>query len=165
MSQPTIVSRIENLGEPAIASWGEKASIRILRAVGDSNFCILDYYAPVGFAVPRHVHHVQDEVLEILEGSIAVWTPEWCGALRAKDIVSLPAGVPHAWRSIDKQAVHFTVTLTPGGPGGLKDFWQMVQQRGLTLADVSEIAAAAEACGMTITGPPLTDAEVLRYTR
>lgn len=159
MSEPTIVSRNKSLGEPAITSWGEQASIRVLRMAGESNFCIIDYRAPAGFGVPRHLHHVQDEVLEVLEGTIAVWTPDWGGLLRARDTVSLPAGVPHAWRSIDK-AVHFTMVLTPGGPGGLKDFWSMVQRRALTLADMPEVVAVAEACGMQITGPPLTEEEV-----
>ncbi len=165
MSEPTIISRIENISEPAIASWGEEASTRVLRMAGESNFCIIDYRAPVGFGVPRHLHHIQDEVLEILEGSIAVWTPDWCGVLHAGDMVSLPAGIPPAWRSLDDKGVHFTVMVMPGGPGGLKDFWPEVQQRGLTIADMPDVVAVAEACGMLVTGPPLTEEEVERYTQ
>ena len=161
-SKATIISRTENMGEPAITSWGEQACIRALRLDGDKNFCILDYHAPAGFGPPRHLHYVQDEVLEILEGSIAVWAPDWCGVLHAGDIVSLPAGVPHAWRSIDDLAVHFTIVVTPGGPGGFKEFFPTIQQRNLTIADVSELIAAAEIGGMQITGPPLTDTEVQR---
>ena len=125
-SKATIISRTENMGEPAITSWGEQACIRALRLDGDKNFCILDYHAPAGFGPPRHLHYVQDEVLEILEGSIAVWTPDWCGVLHAGDIVSLAAGVPHAWRSIDDLAVHFTIVVTPGGPGGFKEFFPTI---------------------------------------
>ena len=110
----TIISRVDDLGEAAITSWGEQASIRVLRVDNDNNFCILDYRAPARFGPPRHLHYVQDEVLEILKGSVAVWTPDWCGVLHAGDIVSLPSGVPHAWRSIDDQAVHFPVIVTPG---------------------------------------------------
>jgi quercetin dioxygenase-like cupin family protein len=161
-SKPTIVSRAEGLGESAVTSWGEQACIRALRLDADNNFCILDYRAPAGFGPPRHLHYVQDEVLEILEGSIAVWSPDWCGVLRAGDMVSLPAGVPHAWRSIDDRAVHFTVIFTPGGPGGFKEFFPTIQQRNLTIADIPELVAAAEIGGMRITGPPLTDGEVER---
>lgn len=160
--KPTIVSRVDNLGEAAITSWGEQASIRALRVANGNNFCILDYRAPAGFGPPRHFHYVQDEVLEILESTIAVWTPDWCGVLHAGDIVSLPAGVPHAWRSIDDQAVHFTVIVTPGGPGGFKEFFPTIQQRNLTIADISELVAAAEVGGMQITGPPLSEEEVER---
>ena len=161
-SNPTIVSRAESLGEYVITSWGEQACIRALRLDAENNFCILDYRAPTGFGPPRHLHYVQDEVLEILEGSIAVWTPYWCGVLHAGDIVSLPAGVPHAWRSIDDRAVHFTVIVTPGGPGGFKEFFPAIQQRNLTITDISELVAAAEIGGMQITGPPLSDEEVER---
>ena len=158
--KPTIISRVADLGETATTSWGEQASIRALRADNNSNFCILDYRAPAGFGPPRHLHYIQDEVLEILGGSIAVWTPDWCGVLEPGDIVSLPSGVPHAWRSIDDRAVHFTVIVTPGGPGGFKEFFPIIQQRNLTIADIPELVAAAEAGGMQITGPPLTEEEV-----
>jgi hypothetical protein len=84
-----IVSRAENLGEAAITSWGEGSSIRVLRVTNDNNFCILDYRAPAGFGPPRHLDYFQHEVLEILEGSIAMWTPDWCCVLHAGDIVSL----------------------------------------------------------------------------
>ena len=161
-SNRTIVSRAQSLGEFAITSWGEMACIRALRLDPDNNFCILDYRAPASFGPPRHLHYVQDEVLEILEGSIAVWTPDWSGVLHAGDIVSLPAGVPHAWRSIGGQAVHFTVIVTPGGPGGFKEFFPTIQQRNLTIADIPELVAAAEIGGMQITGPPLTEEEVER---
>jgi quercetin dioxygenase-like cupin family protein len=160
--KPAIISRVDDLGEAAITSWGEQASIRALRVDNANNFCILDYRAPARFGPPRHLHYVQDEVLEILKGSIAVGTPDWRGVLHAGDIVSLPAGVPHAWRSIDDQAVHFTVIFTPGGPGGFKDFFPTIQQRNLTLADIPELVAAAEVGGMHITGPPLTEEEVER---
>jgi quercetin dioxygenase-like cupin family protein len=160
--KPTIISRVDDLGEAAITSWGEQASIRALRVDNANNFCILDYRAPARFGPPRHLHYVQDEVLELLKGSIAVWTPDWRGVLHAGDIVSLPAGVPYAWRSIDDQAVHFTVIFTPGGPGGFKDFFPTIQQRNLTIADIPGLVAAAEVGGMHITGPALTEEEVER---
>jgi len=161
-SKATIVSRAGELGEPAITSWGEQACTRALRLDPENNFCVLDYRAPSGFGPPRHLHYAQDEVLEILEGTIAVWSPDFCGVLHAGDIVSLPAGIPHAWRSIDDRAVHFTVIVTPGGPGGFKEFFPTIQQRNLTIADIPELVAAAEIGGMKVTGPPLTDEEVAR---
>jgi quercetin dioxygenase-like cupin family protein len=160
--KPTIVSRARNLGEFAITSWGEMACIRALRLDPDNNFCILDYRAPAGFGPPRHLHYVQDEVFEILEGTIAVWSPDCCGVLHPGDIVSLPSGIPHAWRSIDDRPVHLTVIVTPGGPGGFKEFFPTIQQQNLTVADIPELIAAAEIGGMQVTGPPLTDEEVER---
>jgi len=157
-----IVSRAENIGEAAITSWGEQASIRVLHVTNENNFCILDYRAPAGFGPPRHLHHLQNEVLEILEGSIAVWTPDWCGVLHAGDIVSLPAGVPHTWRSIDDQALHFTVIVTPGSPGGFKEFFPTIQQRNLTITDIPEFVVAAEIGGIQIIGPPISEEEVER---
>jgi len=77
--------------------------------------------------------------------------------------VSLPAGVPpHTWRSIDHQALHFTVIVTPGGPGGFKEFFPTIQQRNLAIADIHELVVVAEIGGMQITGPPLSEEEVER---
>jgi len=71
-SKPTIVSRTESLGEFATTSWGEMACIRALRLDPNNSFRILDYPALAGFGPPRHLHYVQDEVLQVLEGTIAV---------------------------------------------------------------------------------------------
>ena len=120
------------------------------------------YRAPAGFGPPRHLHYIQHEVLDILEGSIAVWTHAWCGVLHAGVIRSLPAGVPRTWRSIDDQDLHFTVIVTPGGPGGFKKFFGAIQQRSRTIADIPELVVAAEIGGMQITGPPLSEEEVER---
>ena len=158
----TIVSRAQSLGEFAMTSWGEMACIRALRLDPNNSFCILDYRAPAGFGPPRHLHYVQDEVFQILEGTIAVWSPDCCGVLQAGDIISLPSGIPHAWKSIDDRPVHLTVIVTPGGPGGFKEFFPTIQRQNLTVSDIPELIAAAEVGGMQITGPPLTDEEAER---
>jgi quercetin dioxygenase-like cupin family protein len=158
----TIVSRAQNLGEFAMTSWGEMACIRAVRLDPNNNFCILDYRAPAGFGPPRHLHYVQDEVFQVLEGTIAVWSPDFSGVLDAGDIVSLPSGIPHAWKSIDDRPVHLTVIVTPGGPGGFKEFFPTIQQQNLTVADIPQLIAAAEIGGMQITGPPLTHEEAER---
>ena len=161
-SKPTIVSRAESLGEFAITSWGEMACIRALRLDPNNSFCILDYRAPAGFGPPRHLHYVQDEVFQVLEGTIAAWSPDYCGVLHAGDIISLPSGIPHAWKSIDDRPVHLTITVTPGGPGGFKEFFPTIQQQNLTVSDIPQLIAAAEFGGMQITGPPLTVEEADR---
>jgi hypothetical protein len=81
--KPTIISRAESLGEPAVTSWGEQVC-----------------------------------------------------------------------------PVHFTVIVTPGGPGGFKEFFPTIQQRNLTIADIPQLVAAAEIGAMQITCPPLTGEEV-----
>jgi hypothetical protein len=64
--------------------------------------------------------------------------------------------------TIDDCPVHFTVIVTPGGPGGFKEFFPTIQQRNLTIADIPQLIAAAETGGMLVTGPPLSDEEVDR---
>ena len=57
-----IVSRAENRGEAAIISWGEWASVRVLRVTDDNICCILDNRALAGFGPPRYLHYFQYEV-------------------------------------------------------------------------------------------------------
>ena len=52
--------------------------------------------------------------------------------------------------------------VTPGGPRGFKEFFPTIQQRNLTLADISELIAVSEIGGMQVTGPPLNHEEVER---
>lgn len=50
--------------------------------------------------------------------------------------------------------------VTPGGPGGFKEFFPTIQQRNVTIADIPELVATAEIGGMRITGPPLGEEDV-----
>ena len=51
---------------------------------------ILDYRAPAGFGPPRHLHHREDEVIELIEGQAVVWTPNLSFVLAPGDLVLLP---------------------------------------------------------------------------
>ena len=59
-------------------SWGEESYIKVSSTLSSSAYSILDYRAPAGFGVVRHLHHRKDEVLHLVEGRIAVWMPDRC---------------------------------------------------------------------------------------
>ena len=61
--------------------------------------------------------------------------------MHAGDIISLPSGIPHAWKSIDDRPVHLTVIVTPGGPSGFKEFFPTIQQQNLTVSDIPQLIA------------------------
>jgi quercetin dioxygenase-like cupin family protein len=135
--------------------FGEECHLRV--SGPDGAYSIFDYRAPAGFGPVRHVHVHHDEVIELLEGRIAVWTPERCFTMAAGDVALLPRDVPHAWRAFGDGGVHFTGTVVPGG---FERFFSIVERRGLAATDHDGLTAAAEEAGLKVTGPPLADAEV-----
>jgi len=120
--------------------FGEECHLRVRGT--DGAYSIVDYRAPAGFGPARHTHRREDEIIQLLEGRIVVWTPQRGFTMSPGDVVLLPKDVQHAWRAFGGGSVHFTVTLVPGGFAGL--------------------TAAAGEVDLYDIGPPLSDEEVAR---
>src|SRR6266516_1734977 len=97
VSSKTITSRPVSIDRAA--SSGIVSRIRIGPADSGGQLTILDYRAPAGFGPPRHLHHREDEVLELIEGQAVFWTPHRSFVLAPGDLVLLPKLGPHTWRA------------------------------------------------------------------
>jgi mannose-6-phosphate isomerase-like protein (cupin superfamily) len=156
-SRPVSIDRAASSGIVSRTSWGEESRIRIGPADSGGQLTILDYRAPASFGPPRHLHHREDEVLELIEGQAVVWTPNLSLVLAPGDLILLPKLGPHTWRAYGPQGIRFTVTVTPSG---FERFFQDIERRRLLASDVAELRAVAGDVGMDILGPPLSDEEV-----
>jgi mannose-6-phosphate isomerase-like protein (cupin superfamily) len=156
-SGPVSIDRAASSGIVSRTSWGEESRIRIGPADSGGQLTILDYRAPASFGPPRHLHHREDEVFELIEGQVVVWTPNLSFVLAPGDLVLLPKLGPHTWRAYGPQAIRFTVTVTPSG---FERFFQEIERRRLLASDVAELRDVAGDVGMDILGPPLSDEEV-----
>jgi quercetin dioxygenase-like cupin family protein len=67
-----------------------------------------------GWGTPLHVHHFQDEVFYVIEGSFYFQVGEDKYSLGAGDCIFLPMKIPHAWTQISKKG-KMTVTFQPAG--------------------------------------------------
>jgi mannose-6-phosphate isomerase-like protein (cupin superfamily) len=157
ISSPVSIDRAASSGIVSRTSWGEESRIRIGPADSGGQLTILDYRAPARFGPPRHLHHREDEVFELIEGQVVVWTPNLSFVLAPGDLVLLPKLRPHTWRAYGPQAIRFTVTVTPSG---FERFFQEIERRRLLASDVAELRDVAGDVGMDILGPPLSDEEV-----
>jgi mannose-6-phosphate isomerase-like protein (cupin superfamily) len=156
-SHPVSIDRAASSGIVSRTCWGEESHIRVGPADSEGQLTILDYRAPASFGPPRHVHHREDEVLELIEGQAVFWTPNLSFVLAPGDLVLLPKLGPHTWRAYGPKGIRFTATFTPSG---FECFFQNIERRRLLAADVAELRIVAADAGMDILGPPLSDEEV-----
>jgi len=156
-SRPVSIDRAASSRVVSRTSWGEESRIRVGPADSYGQLTILDYRAPASFGPPRHLHHREDEVIELIEGQAVVWTPNLSFVLAPGDLVLLPKLGPHTWRAYGPKGIRFTATFIPGG---FERFFQDIQRRRLLATDVAELRAVAADVGMDILGPPLSDEEV-----
>jgi quercetin dioxygenase-like cupin family protein len=99
------------------AYWliGTLVTIKVAGELTGNALSVTEHQVPVGGGLPPHIHHVEDEILYVLDGEIA----GRCGAqpLRAGQgsTVFLPRGVPHAWRAEGGRPARLLIVTTPAG--------------------------------------------------
>jgi len=104
-----------------------------------------------GRGTPLHVHHLQDEVFYVVEGSYYFQVGEDKFQLGAGDSIFLPMKVPHAWTQVSEKG-KMTVLFQPAGKMEL--FFTTIAgfDHEPTQADMARLF---KECEMEIVGPPL----------
>ncbi len=129
----------------------------IFKVTGEDTNGALDYFivevAPHG-GPPLHVHHVQDETLQVLKGRFKVRIGDSIFYLEEGGFAYLPSKVPHAFLNLTDEAGELIVVYTPGG--GHKFYEEMGPLSRAAVPDRKQIAAVFEKYGMTLLGGPLT---------
>jgi uncharacterized cupin superfamily protein len=105
---------------------------------------------PAQFGPPLHVHHAEDEVLQILEGTVRVVCADTDVVLDPGGFAYLPRGVPHTFWVEGSAPARMLVIFTPGGAE------QMFVDSGVS----TETARLPEDGG---TSPGALDALMSRY--
>ncbi len=59
-------------------------SVRIAQADGSDGISVLEHRAPYGDSPPLHVHHTEDEIFQIVEGTFRFQTWRWGAAPGAR---------------------------------------------------------------------------------
>lgn len=97
--------------------WGMRACITVklpAHAVEDGRASAIELLVPAEFGPPLHVHHDEDELLQVLEGELRVVCGETDVVVGVGAFAFLPRGVPHAWWVLEGPA-RLLVVFTPGG--------------------------------------------------
>ncbi|RUX47550.1 cupin domain-containing protein [Mesorhizobium sp. M4A.F.Ca.ET.020.02.1.1] len=100
---------------------------------------------------PVHVHHNEDEVIHVIEGTYEFWLDGQFMMVPAGASIFLPCGVPHTFRVASAEPGRNLTILTPGG---LEEFFVEAAARELAIPDqMTEVAELASRYGIEFRGP------------
>ena len=146
------------------AFWFLGTLVHIKASAAETNgaFTLIEQLAPAGFGPPLHVHHIEDELFFIVDGTVRFRCGDRDIDVTAGASVFLPKSIPHAFRvqgSNPARLLQFT------SPGGFDQFVEEVSvpapQHVLPPAGpppaglIERVAAFGEKYHFTIVGPPL----------
>lgn len=129
------------------------AQMRVLIPSGAARraYAVWEHLCPPGYGPPRHIHHREDEIVQVMEGKIVVWCDGESWEAEPGHITACPRGVPHTFRVTSSAPARLIVTAVPGG---FERFFAAVS--GLDReADRSRLSVIYESYGVENIGPPL----------
>jgi quercetin dioxygenase-like cupin family protein len=99
------------------AYWliGTLVTIKVAGELTGNALSVTEHLVPVGGGLPPHLHHVEDEILYVLEGEIAGHCGEQPLRTGTGGTVFLPRGVAHAWRAEGDCPARLVIVTTPAG--------------------------------------------------
>jgi quercetin dioxygenase-like cupin family protein len=96
---------------------GRRACITVKLAAGDAEdgrVSAIELLVPPDFGPPLHVHHREDELVQVLDGRLRVRCGDDDQVVGPGGFAFLPRGVPHGFRS-GPEGARFLCVFTPGG--------------------------------------------------
>jgi mannose-6-phosphate isomerase-like protein (cupin superfamily) len=84
-------------------------------ATEDGRVSAAEFWMPAQFGPPLHIHHAEDELLQILEGTVRVACADTDVVLRPGGFAYLPRGVPHTFWVQGTAPARMLTIFTPGG--------------------------------------------------
>ena len=119
-------------------------------AAEEGRVSVAEFWMPAQFGPPLHVHHAEDELLQILEGTVRVACGDTDLVLSPGGFAYLPRGVPHTFWVQGSEPARMLTIFTPGG----------VEQMFVDAGTPTEAPRLPEDAGTT---PGGLDASMSRY--
>jgi quercetin dioxygenase-like cupin family protein len=135
-------------------------ALMFLKAAGEQTedrFAFMDQRVPGDYAVPRHIHHDEDEAWYVLEGEATFYCGEETFTAEAGSWVFLPKDIPHAFR-VGSEGGRL---LTFSAPAGFASFVEAAGEPAPEPVlpppgpmDIERLAEIAAQYGIEIVDPP-----------
>jgi quercetin dioxygenase-like cupin family protein len=145
--------------------WAEGKGLRlqsgpgrdlIFKVTGEDTGGAFDYFivqvAPRG-GPPLHVHHLQEETIQVLKGRYKVRIGDETFYCDPGGFAYLPSKVPHTFVNLTDEPGEIIVVYTPGGGHKFYEEFGPISRSGPP--DPKRLAPLFEKYGMTLLGPPL----------
>ena len=150
---------------PTDALWflDTLVTVRVSETDGQDRISVLEHRAAQGDSPPLHIHHTEDEIFHVLEGTFRFHIGDAEHRLGVGDVLLAPKGVPHQYR-VESAAGGRWLTITT--PGDFERFVRAIARPAERLAlpepggapspeAVAALTEAASRYGIEIIGPPL----------
>ena len=129
----------------------------IFKVTGEDTGGAFDYFiveiGPKG-GPPLHVHHRQEETIQVLKGRFKVRIGDAIFYLQEGGFAYLPSNVPHAFLNLTEAPGEVIVVYTPGG--GHKFYEELGPLTRGGSPDPKVVGQLFAKHGMTLLGPPLS---------
>ncbi len=84
-------------------------------AAQDGRVSAAEFWMPAQFGPPVHIHHAEDELLQIIEGNVRIVCGDTDVILGPGGFAYLPRGVPHTFWVQGDEPARMLAIFTPGG--------------------------------------------------
>lgn len=95
--------------------WGDRYSFKVTGDESGGSHALMEMTVNPGSGTPPHVHHAEDEMFYVLDGTLSLWHGEQKIEAKPGTFVAIPKGTPHRWINESGQAVKALVFLVPAG--------------------------------------------------
>jgi mannose-6-phosphate isomerase-like protein (cupin superfamily) len=137
-------------------------NLMVVKATAETTngaFGLVESIVPPGASPPLHVHHREDEVFWVLEGTLRIVCGDETYHAPAGSYAFLPRGVPHTFRVEGDTPARMLTLLTPGGGEQFFVEGGRPAERGTlppaSPPDLAALRQVAERFGSEFVGPPL----------
>jgi quercetin dioxygenase-like cupin family protein len=141
----------------AFWGFGSLWSIKAAAEQTGGRYSLIEEQGPRGEGTPLHVHPADDEAFYVLEGELTFYLGENPPiSASAGSFIHIPGGVVHAFQ-VDSDTARYLIITTPQHERFYRAISEPAQTRSMppeTLLDMDMVAAAAEAHGVEVLGPP-----------
>jgi quercetin dioxygenase-like cupin family protein len=108
MNAPVNISKI-----PAWWWFGELATLKLASKSTHGGLSVFEILAPAGLIVPRHIHHLEDEIFVILDGAATFIVGKQTIDAVPGDTLFGPRGVAHGY-TVGPKGCRMLFAFTPG---------------------------------------------------
>jgi quercetin dioxygenase-like cupin family protein len=127
-------------------------------AVEGRRVSVMELLAPKDFGPPLHIHHQEDELVQVLEGKLRVVCGDADTVVGEGGFAFLPRGVPHTFWVLEGPA-RALIVFTPGGVEAMfVDSGKRVESAGLPdpgAVEAGSMERFERLYDIEMVGPPL----------